>query len=126
MLLRGRAQRTLLLHNDHAQLPAFADAATGRERSPKSVLLRGVQRTLFRHDHAQPQTTPTPSTAVTTSQATVRAITQDQAKSQIEAKGYSNVSGLRKDAKGIRRGKAMKDGSPVNLRLDLDGSVTTN
>ena len=54
MLLRGRAQRTLLLHNDHAQLPAFADAATGRERSPKSVLLRGVQRTLFRHDHAQP------------------------------------------------------------------------
>jgi hypothetical protein len=73
-----------------------------------------------------PQTTPTPSTAVTTSQATVRAITQDQAKSQIEAKGYSNVSGLRKDAKGIRRGKAMKDGSPVNLRLDVDGSVTTN
>jgi hypothetical protein len=70
-----------------------------------------------------PQTTP--STAVTTSQATV-SLTQDQAKSQIEAKGYSNVSGLRKDAKGIWRGKAMKDGSPVNLRLDLDGSVTTN
>jgi hypothetical protein len=64
--------------------------------------------------------------AAKTPQATVRAFTEDQAKSQIEAKGYSNVSGLRKDAKGIWRGKAVKDGLPVNLTLDVDGNVTAN
>jgi hypothetical protein len=34
--------------------------------------------------------------------------------------------GCEKTPKEFGRGKAMKDGSPVNLRLDLDGSVTTN
>jgi hypothetical protein len=43
--------------------------------------------------------------AATAPQAAVRAFTEDQAKSQIESKGYSSVSGLRKDAKGIWRGK---------------------
>jgi hypothetical protein len=64
-----------------------------------------------------------PPPAATTPQATVRAFTQDQAKSQIEAKGYSNVSGLRKDAKGIWRGKAVKDGLPASVTLDADGNV---
>jgi hypothetical protein len=64
--------------------------------------------------------------AATTSQAAVRALTEDQAKSQIEAKGYSKVSGLRKDANGIWRGKAEKDGLPVNVSLGANGDVTAN
>jgi hypothetical protein len=74
------------------------------------------------------QTSPAPAPpAATTSLATDdRAFTADQAKSQIEAKGYLNVLGLRKDAKGIWRGKAVKDGSPVNVTLDADGNVTAN
>ena len=52
------------------------------------------------------------------------AFTTDQAKSQIEAAGYSNVSGLRKDAKGIWRGSAVKDGSTVSVTLDAQGKIS--
>ena len=72
---------------------------------------------------SQAAPTPAPPAAVT-SLATARAFTEDQARSQIEAKGYSNVSGLRKDAKGIWRGNAVKDGLPSNVTLDVDGSIT--
>jgi|EndMetStandDraft_6_1072998.scaffolds.fasta_scaffold71331_1 hypothetical protein len=49
---------------------------------------------------------------------------EDEAKSRIEAKGYSNVSGLEKDSRGIWRGKAeLKDGRPVYVTLDLEGNI---
>jgi hypothetical protein len=70
--------------------------------------------------------TSPPPPAVTTHQATVHALTADQAKAQIEAKGYSDASELRKDVKGIWHGKAEKDGTPVNVTLDLKGDVTAN
>ena len=70
---------------------------------------------------------PPPSTQTTTAtRAPGRAFTTDQAKSQIEAEGYSDISGLKKDAKGIWRGKAVKDGSPVNVTLGTDGNITAN
>jgi hypothetical protein len=69
------------------------------------------------------QALPAPA-AAKTPQSAVRAFTEDQAKSQIEANGYSSVSGLRKDAKGIWQGKAAKDGSPANVTLDVNGHVT--
>jgi hypothetical protein len=48
----------------------------------------------------------------------------DQAKFQIEAKGYSNVSELEKDSRGIWRGKAsLKDGRSVYVTLDLEGNI---
>jgi hypothetical protein len=74
---------------------------------------------------SRPSPAPLPE-AATTRPAAVRAFTEDQAKSQIEAKGYSSVSGLRKDANGIWRGKAVRDGVPVNVTLDLKGNVTAN
>ena len=49
---------------------------------------------------------------------------EDQAKSQIEAKGYLDVSGLQKDDRGIWRGDAiLKDGRSVNVILDLQGNI---
>jgi hypothetical protein len=54
----------------------------------------------------------------------VRAVTEDQARAQIEANGYSSVSGLRKNTEGIWRGKATKDGLQVNVTLDTKGKVT--
>lgn len=73
------------------------------------------------------RTSPAPAQrAATTTQATGRAFTRDQAKSRIEAQGYSNVSELRKDAEGIWRGKADRDGLPVSVTLDLGGDVTSN
>ena len=49
---------------------------------------------------------------------------EDQAKLRIEAKGYSDVSGLEKDSRGIWRGNArMKDGRSVYVTLDLEGNI---
>jgi hypothetical protein len=51
-------------------------------------------------------------------------LNEDQTKLRIEAKGYSNVSGLQKDNHGIWRGKAtMKDGRSVAVILDLEGNI---
>jgi hypothetical protein len=61
-----------------------------------------------------------------TPHAAARAYTEDQAKAQIEAKGYSRVSRLQKDAEGFWHGKAEKDGLPVNVTLDENGDVTAN
>lgn len=65
-----------------------------------------------------------PSSAAAAPPSVVRAITEDQARTQIEANGYSSVSRLRKDAEGIWRGKATKDGLQVNVNLDVKGKVT--
>ena len=49
---------------------------------------------------------------------------EDQAKLRIEAKGYSNVSGLQKDSHGIWRGKGnLQDGRSVYVTLDLEGNI---
>jgi hypothetical protein len=52
--------------------------------------------------------------------------TESEAKSRIEARGYTGVSNLMKDANSIWRGKAMKDGQPVTVALDYQGNVTRN
>lgn len=58
--------------------------------------------------------------------------TEAQAKSHIEAKGYSNVSALKKDDNGIWHGMAIKDGETgkrarlVNVSLDYQGNVVGN
>jgi putative membrane protein len=49
--------------------------------------------------------------------------TEGQAKSRIETHGYAPVSGLAKDARGVWRGKAMKDGKSVDVSLDFEGNV---
>jgi hypothetical protein len=51
-------------------------------------------------------------------------LNEQQAKSRIEAKGYSNISALQKDRHGIWRGKAaMRDGRRVAIILDLQGNI---
>jgi putative membrane protein len=51
--------------------------------------------------------------------------TESQAKSRIEANGYTNVTGLKKDDSGIWTGTATKDGRQVNVRVDFQGNVVT-
>lgn len=58
--------------------------------------------------------------------ANLPAQTQDQAKAQIEAKGYSRVSDLRRGLEGVWRGKAEKDGVVRSVTLDRAGNVTAN
>ena len=49
--------------------------------------------------------------------------TQGQARDRIENEGYSNVSGLSKDANGVWRGKAEKNGQQTTVWLDYKGNV---
>lgn len=55
--------------------------------------------------------------------AGANSFTEAQARSRIEAAGYSNVSPLRKDKNGIWRGTASKGGTTVNVALDFQGNV---
>ena len=57
--------------------------------------------------------------------AGANSFTESQAKSRIETNGFSNVSGLAKDAQGVWRGKATKGGQPVDVSVDFQGNVTT-
>ncbi|GAC1045151.1 PepSY domain-containing protein [Rhizobium sp. No.120] len=72
------------------------------------------------------QTTP----AVNTSQnpgapvAGKNSFTEDQAKSRIEAAGYTDVTGLKLDDQGVWRATAKKDGKDTGVSLDFQGNVT--
>ncbi len=50
--------------------------------------------------------------------------TEGQAKSRLEANGYSQVSGLKKDDNGVWRGTAMQGGAQVNVSVDYRGNIT--
>jgi hypothetical protein len=49
--------------------------------------------------------------------------TEAEAKSRIEAKGYSNVSQLQLDNQGVWRGMATKNGQSGPVTLDYQGNV---
>lgn len=79
-----------------------------------------------------PPANPEPKTpAVTTTDTATPAqpakgansFTEAQAKTRIEAKGFSNVMGLAKDRDGVWRGKAMKAGASQDVALDYQGNV---
>ncbi len=55
--------------------------------------------------------------------AGANSFTQDQAIKQIEAKGYTQVAGLKLDDKGVWRGTAMKGGAAVPVSVDYQGNV---
>ncbi len=64
--------------------------------------------------------------------AGANSFTEAQARSHIEAKGYTNVSALKKDDRGIwngtaiKNGQADKNGPPVSVSLDYQGNVVAN
>ena len=55
--------------------------------------------------------------------AGANSFTESEARSRLEAHGYTNVTGLKKDAKSIWRGKAMKGETAVDVALDYQGNV---
>jgi opacity protein-like surface antigen len=67
-----------------------------------------------------PNSPPNPGAPV----SGANSFTEGQAKARIEAKGFANVSDLRKDDQGVWRGKAVKDGRSVSVSLDFQGNVT--
>jgi hypothetical protein len=80
-----------------------------------------------------PRTNPNPNTpAVATPNtpaphapaAGANSFTEAQAKSRIEANGFTGVSALAKDKDGVWRGKASKGGTVQDVALDYQGNVT--
>jgi hypothetical protein len=49
-----------------------------------------------------------------------------QAKSRIEAAGYSSVTNLTQDKDGVWRGTASKGGTSANVSVDYQGNVIPN
>ncbi|WP_186420129.1 PepSY domain-containing protein [Bosea sp. CS1GBMeth4] len=52
--------------------------------------------------------------------------TEGQARSRLEANGYSGVSELKKDDNGVWKGTAMHSGAKVNVSVDYRGNITRN
>lgn len=77
----------------------------------------------------QPANTPVVSTTNLGSEnpaapvAGANSFTESQARSRLEADGYTEISGLTKDDQSIWRGKAAKGGTPVNVALDYQGNI---
>lgn len=55
--------------------------------------------------------------------AGANSFTEAQAKSRLESSGYTSVSSLAKDDKGVWRGKASKGGQNVDVSVDFQGNV---
>lgn len=55
--------------------------------------------------------------------AGANSFTEGQAKSRIEAKGFTAVSDLKKDDAGVWRGQAQQSGKTVTVSVDFQGNV---
>jgi hypothetical protein len=74
-------------------------------------------------------TSPAPAPAPADANAPLpgaNSFTEGRAKSRLEANGYSNVTGLKKDDNGIWRGTATSVGAQVNVSVDYRGNITRN
>ena len=92
-----------------AASPAFADAQPAAANSPGNKAVNTTD-------------TPQPNAPV----EGANSFTEGQAKSRLEGKGFSKVTDLKKDAAGVWRGRAEKDGKQVNVSLDFQGNVFSN
>jgi protein CpxP len=50
---------------------------------------------------------------------------ESHAKRMLKAKGYANIVSLKRDAQGIWRGEALRDGLALNVGIDMYGNVET-
>lgn len=112
---------------DNASLKTFAT-----ETLPTLKMHQDKVKTIAETMSSQPPTTgasdTTGATNATDTAAPVagaNSFTEDQAKGRIQDAGYSEVSGLTKDDKGIWRGQAKKDGKSMPVALDYQGNVTS-
>jgi hypothetical protein len=95
-----------------ASIVAFAFPAVAQQTPPAS---RDAKTPAVN----SPNSPPNPGAPV----AGANSFTQGQAKSRIEEKGFKSVSGLKKDANGVWRGKAKQDGKTVSVSVDFQGNV---
>ncbi len=101
-----------------AALPAFAQTAPDRS---------GTNAPSARSESTPPAVTMDNGTRTTANApaAGANSFTEGQARSRIEAAGFSGVDDLQKDDQGIWRARATRNGQQVSVSLDFQGNVTT-
>ncbi|MER8433726.1 DUF4142 domain-containing protein [Mesorhizobium caraganae] len=114
---------------DNAQLKTFASETLPTLKMHQEMIEKIVSAT----DNASSTTSSTTPAVTTTDTANPAApvpgansFTEDQAKSRIQDAGFSDVSALTKDDKGIWRGQATKGGKTTNVALDYQGNVVAD
>jgi hypothetical protein len=104
-------------------------------RAPKSESAPAIAPNDARDAHSVPPAADGPSNpAIKTEEGNnasrpvegANSFTEGEAKSRIEARGFQNVTELKKDDQGVWRGKAMQDGKMVDVALDFQGNVIAN
>lgn len=133
-LLLGTASAMLAFNLAHAQTAATSpSAAPGTGAPPSSSVgapttstpLSGTVNT----DNKAAASGDTNQAVVTTGANAdqpakgANSFTRGQARSRIAKKGYTHVTGLKKDSDGVWRGTGTKDGAPVQVWLDYKGNV---
>jgi hypothetical protein len=103
-------------------VPAFAQ--TANQSAPDRS---GANAPSARSESTPPAVTMDNGTRTTANPpaAGANSFTEGQARSRIEAAGFSGVDDLKKDDQGIWRGRATRNGQQVTVSLDYQGNVTT-
>jgi len=83
-----------------------ATAQTTSQNGPQNPAVKGV--------HENNSSTPVQG---------ANSFTESEARSQIEAKGFTHVTHLRKGKDGVWRGTATKDGQSGAVSVDYQGNV---
>lgn len=73
-------------------------------------------------------TSPTPTSPIDANAPLpgANSFTEGQAKSRLEANGYTDVTDLKKDENGVWKGSAMNAGAKVNVSVDYRGNIVKN
>ena len=107
-LVIAAAAASLMVSTALAQAP---QAPTGKQIPPAAS------------EPSNPAVKATDRNTATAPVAGANSFTEGEAKSRIEARGFANVTQLRKDEQGIWRGRAQRNGAAVDVALDFQGNV---
>jgi len=114
-----------------AVLSLAAGFAFAQAENDKPAELKDSHPPIHSEELASPQTpaSPAPAAEAPASPAPAASadasalLTEDQAKAKIESEGYTEISGLKKDAMGVWTASPMKEGKSVQLSLDTQGHI---
>lgn len=105
---------------------AFAQPETTAPAVPGATTNTPQQRSPANTTTAAPPAVTTSNADSKTAAAPVKganSFTMDEARRRIEAGGFSQVTGLKKDDDGIWRGQAVRGGTSVPVFCDYQGNV---
>lgn len=101
---------------------AFATATTAQTTQITTHHASGHDTSASSHNPAVKDSDPAHTA---TAAEGANSFTKDQARSRLTDAGYTNVTKLAKDKKGVWHGTATKGGASVQIGLDYKGNIVT-